>query len=180
MMLIHAEPPFERIVIYHSDPSSKEYNDIDAEYIDYIPEVDFWDEDVKNLFILEDINFKRLKRDQKDLVDRYYGCFSTHHNISVWSTFQRAFSCPAEIRDMSNIMLLWKSKNLNSLSQLSSRLGIEAEDLKYIFHNIRSIFHQQYYISLLLYNYCVMMHHHQQYILIYDLLVYLLILHLYK
>ena len=136
MMLIHAEPPFERIVIYHSDPSSKEYNDIDAEYIDYIPEVDFWDEDVKNLFILEDINFKRLKRDQKDLVDRYYGCFSTHHNISVWSTFQRAFSCPAEIRDMSNIMLLWKSKNLNSLSQLSSRLGIEAEDLKYIFKNI--------------------------------------------
>ena len=33
MMLIHADPPFERIVIYHSDPSSKEYNDIDAEYI---------------------------------------------------------------------------------------------------------------------------------------------------
>ena len=137
LMLVHAEPIFERIVIYHSDPTSKEYTDIDAEYIcDEIPEIDFWDENVKNLFILEDINFKRLKRDQRDLIDRYYGCFSTHHNISVWATFQRAFSCPPEIRDMSNIMLLWKTKNVNALSLLSSRLGIEADDLKYIFKNI--------------------------------------------
>ena len=68
MMLIHAEPPFERIVIYHSDPSSKEYNDIDAEYIDYIPEVDFWDEDIKHLFILEDINFQRLNEIKKILL----------------------------------------------------------------------------------------------------------------
>ena len=136
-LLLHASPHFERIVIFHSDPTSKEYTDIDAEYIyDEIPEVDFFDENVKNLFILEDINFKRLKRDQKDLIDRYYGCFSTHHSISVWATFQRAFSCPPEIRDMSNIMLLWKTKNLNALSQLSSRLGIEADDLKYIFKNI--------------------------------------------
>ena len=135
-MLYHANPPYERIVIFHSDPTSKEYNDIEAEYVDEIPEVEFFDETVKNLFILEDINFKRLKRDQKDLIDRYYGCFSTHHNISVWATFQRAFSCPPEIRDMSNIMLLWRTKNLNALSQLSSRLGIEADDLKYIFKNI--------------------------------------------
>ena len=41
LMLVHTEPPFEGIVIYHSEPSSKEYSEIDAEYIDYIPEVDF-------------------------------------------------------------------------------------------------------------------------------------------
>ena len=135
-ILYNANPPYERIVIFHSDPTSKEYSDINAEYIDEIPEVDCFDENIKNLLILEDISFKRLQKSQKELVDRYYGCFSTHHNISIISTFQRAFSCPPEIRDMSNIMLLWKTKNLNALSQLSSRLGIEADDLKYIFKNI--------------------------------------------
>ena len=134
--LIHATPNFNRIVIYHNDPSSEEYNDVDAEYVTEIPEVDFWDKNLKNLFILEDINFKRLKRDQKELIDRYYGCFSTHHSISVWSTFQRAFSCPPEIRDMSNILFLWNSRNKRSLSDLSSTLGIDVDDLKYIFKNI--------------------------------------------
>jgi len=134
--LIHARPIFDRIVIYHVDPSSEEYGDVDAEYVQDIPEVDFFDKSLKNLFILEDINFNRLKQDQKDLVDRYYGSFSTHHSISVWSTFQRAFSCPPEIRDMSNIIFLWNSKNKRAMSDLSSRFGIDADDLKYIFKNI--------------------------------------------
>ena len=134
--LMHANPIFDRIVIYHNDPTSEEYNDVDAEYVSEIPEVDFWNKNMKNLFILEDINFKRLKRDQKDLIDRYYGCLSTHHSISVWATFQRAFSCPPEIRDMSNILLLWKNRNVRALSDLSTRLGIDADDLKYIFKNI--------------------------------------------
>ena len=77
-----------------------------------------------------------MKSTQKALVDCYYGCFSTHHSISVWSTFQRAFSCPPEIRDMSNILFLWKSRNTRSLSDLSSTLGIDVDDLKYIFKNI--------------------------------------------
>ncbi len=45
--------------------TSEEYNDLDAEYVDEIPEVDFFDRSMKNLFILEDINFRRLKRDQE-------------------------------------------------------------------------------------------------------------------
>ena len=137
-VLLRSFPPYERIIVFHADPTSEEYNDIDAEYIDYIPEVDYWDRTKKNLFILEDINFKRLKADQKMLVDRYYGSFSTHHSISVWSTFQRAFSCPPEIRDYCNILFLWNTRNVNSLSALSSRLGINADDLKYIFKNICS------------------------------------------
>jgi len=29
-----------------------------------------------------------MRRDELARVDRFYGCWSTHHNISVWSTFQ--------------------------------------------------------------------------------------------
>ena len=70
------------------------------------------------------------------MIDRFYGCWSTHHNISVWSTFQDPFGPPPSIRRMSNIIILWKNQDVNSLSILSSRLGIKTKDLRYIFDNI--------------------------------------------
>ena len=42
-VLLRSFPPYERIIVFHADPTSEEYNDIDAEYIDYIQEVDYWD-----------------------------------------------------------------------------------------------------------------------------------------
>ena len=87
-LAMHADPIFDRIVIFHNDGESEEYSDIDAEYVDEVPTIDFFDKNQKSLLIFEDINFKDMKRDQMALVDRYYGCWSTHHNISVWATFQ--------------------------------------------------------------------------------------------
>ena len=104
-LMMHSDPPFDRIVIYHNDPESEEYTDIDAEYISEVPTIDFFNKDEKSLLVFEDISFKDLKRDQLARADRYYGCWSTHHNISVWSTFQDPFSCPPRIRRLANIII---------------------------------------------------------------------------
>ena len=136
-MLLHKQPIYDRICIYHNDPSSKEYDEIEPlDHFDEIPTIDEFDENEKTLFILEDISFKDLNKSQKALIDRYFGCWSTHHNISVWATFQDPFSAPATIRRMSNIIIIWKNHDLNSLSHLSSRLGIKTKDLRYIFDHI--------------------------------------------
>ena len=37
---------------------------------------------------------------------------------------------------MSNIIFLWNSKNKRAMSDLSSRFGLDVDDLKYIFKNI--------------------------------------------
>ena len=134
-LLLHKQPIYDNIYIYHNDPSSKEYDEIEAIHLEEIPPIDEFDENEKNLFILEDISFKDLNKAQKALIDRYFGCWSTHH-ISVWATFQDPFSCPATIRRMSNIIILWKNHDLNALSHLSSRLGIKTKDLRYIFDHI--------------------------------------------
>ena len=135
-ILLNQEPSFERIFLLHNDESTKEYQSIDCEYIQELPPIEEIDPEVKNLIIIEDIDPKNIKRDQRSLLDRYFGCFSTHHNISIIMTAQDPFAIPAAIRRMCSHVILWKNHDLNSLTILSSRFNIKAKDLKYIFDHI--------------------------------------------
>ena len=40
-LMMHTDPPFDRIVIYHNDPESEEYSDVDVEYVEEVPTIDF-------------------------------------------------------------------------------------------------------------------------------------------
>ena len=106
-LMMRADPPFDRIVIFHNDGESEEYEAVDAEYVDEVPTIDFFDKTQKSLLVFEDINFKDMKRDQMALVDRYYGCWSTQYNISVWATAQDPFGIPPRIRRLASITILW-------------------------------------------------------------------------
>ena len=132
-LMMRADPPFDRIVIYHNDPESEEYDQVDEDYVSEVPSIDYFDKNEKSLLVFEDINFKDMKRDQMALVDRYYGCWSTHHNISVWSTFQDPFSCPPRIRRLANIVILWNNGDADSMTEPSRKLGLQAKYLRYIF-----------------------------------------------
>ena len=140
-LMMRADPPFDRIVIYHNDPESEEYDQVDVDYVSEVPSIDYFDKNEKSLLVFEDINFKDMKRDQMALIDRYYGCWSTHHNISVWSTFQDPFSCPPRIRRLAHIVFLWNNGDADSMAELSRKVGLQAKDLRYIFDNICTDFH---------------------------------------
>ena len=106
-----------------------------------------FNKDQKNLLVFEDINFKDMKRDQMALVDRYHGCWSTHHNISVWSTSQDPFGFPPRIRRLANIIILWNNGDADSMAELSRKVGLTSKDLKYIFDNICTDFHDSLIID---------------------------------
>ena len=135
-VLLHKQPPFERIIIFHNDPSTQEYQSIDAEYVEELLPIEEVDGNVKNLIIIEDVDYKNLNKNQRSLLDRYFGVFSTHHNISIILTCQDPFSCPPNIRRMCSHLVLWKNHDLNSMAILSSRFNIKTRDLKYIFDHI--------------------------------------------
>ena len=40
-LMMRVYPPFDRIVIYHNDPESEEYDQVDAEYVDEVPTIFF-------------------------------------------------------------------------------------------------------------------------------------------
>ena len=89
-ILYHKKPPFERILIFHNDNYSCEYQNVDAECIDELPDIDEIDSEIKNILIIEDIDYKNLPKQQGSLLDRYFGCFSTHHgffNIIAFKLF---------------------------------------------------------------------------------------------
>ena len=104
--------------------------------IDELPYIDEIDGDAKNLIIIEDVDYKNTKKDQKSLLDRYFGCFSTQHNISIILTAQDSFSIAATIRRMCSHVILWKNHDINSMNILTSRFGLKTQDLKYIFTSI--------------------------------------------
>jgi len=135
-ILLHKNPPFERKIIFHNYPSTKEYNNIDAKYVEELPNIDDIDAEIRNIIIIEDVDYRNLNKNQKSLLDRYFGVFSTHHNISIMITAQDAFSIPAPIRRMCSHLVLWRSHDLNALSILSNRFNIKTKDLKYIFDHV--------------------------------------------
>ena len=116
---------------------TKEYDDIDLEYLDnVIPTIDEFDTTKKNLLIIEDIDYKNMNRNTKSILDRHMGTNSTHKNISIRMTCQDSFSIPPSIRRMCSVLCLWKGHDLNALTIMSNRFGIKTKDLKYFFEKI--------------------------------------------
>ena len=61
------QPHYERIVVYSPlGEATNEYSDvIDCELIDYVPDFDFFDREVRNCFIVEDCDTKSLCKDKR-------------------------------------------------------------------------------------------------------------------
>ena len=108
-ILVNKHESFEKLIIFYNDPSTREYQNVDADYVEELPPIEDIDPETLNLLIIEDVDYKNLNRKQKSLLDRYFGVFSTHHNISIIITSQDAFSIPATIRRMCSHVLLWKN-----------------------------------------------------------------------
>ena len=103
--------------------------------VDEIPDIydeEYFKKTIKTLLIIEDLNYKICLKNKKNRWNRMYGTWSTHNNISVWSTFQTPFSSPPEIRQMCSCIVLWRIPDYNCMSILSSRFGVNAIRLRFI------------------------------------------------
>ena len=132
-IILHAKPEFERIIIVHYLGSmSEEYDDLNIEKFDNLPTVDdISTNQVKTLVILEDLNLNNMKNDES--LNRLFGVISTHMNTSIICTTQDCFQIPPIVRRCSNIWVIWKINDLNSLSQIANRVGLQPHNFKKIF-----------------------------------------------
>ena len=138
-IIVRAKPQFEEIFVIHADPNfTKEYDDLDVTMLDEIPPLEEWQGLVKTLVIIDDIDLTQLNKEQKKNLNRLFGNVSTHKNISVMLTSQDPFSVPPSVRRMSNLFILWKSKDLDSLSQIARKAGMTSEDMRGLFNTILS------------------------------------------
>jgi len=138
-IVLRQEPPFEVIHLLHCGGSnSKEWDDFNVNLLKEVPEP--YDEKIfnpakKTLLIIEDWNFKNEKAANKKKFDRILGYTSTHQNVSVITTAQGFFSIPHMFRLMSNIICVWKTKDMDSLETMRRRVDMKKEDWLHIFNN---------------------------------------------
>lgn len=139
-ILINQVPCFNRIIVFHLDPNTQEYSDIECELYTSIPDIqqliDGIDRSVRNCIILEDLPLKSLKPKERQSLDRMVGYVSSHKNTSILCTCQDAFNTPPSLRRMANILVLWKSPDMKSLKALTNQMNLPKEIIEYVFKAI--------------------------------------------
>lgn len=138
-LLLRAHPPFEEVVVIHCDSGyTKEYDDIgdNVEILSEIPSPEDWEGKVKTLVVLDDLEFKGMNKDQKRNLDRLFGYVSTHKNITCILCSQDPFNVPAIVRRCSNLWVLWKGVDLDSMAVCARKAGMKADEFKHIFDKI--------------------------------------------
>lgn len=134
-ILIRQNPPFERMVVVHCSPDyTKEYDDCDAQIVEEIPPREDFDCGKKTLVVLEDIDFKNLSKEQKHRLNRMYGNWSTHNSISIISTSQDFFELDPIVRRCTNLWVLWPGIDLNEMSQIARKVGLNTNKLTTLFN----------------------------------------------
>jgi hypothetical protein len=137
-ILIRADPPFQRLYVVHVDGGyTKEYEDVEAKILDKIPAPDdqILDGKKKTLIILEDLEYKFMSKQQLKSLDRLFGYVSTHKNVSVALLAQDAFNIPPCVRRMSNLWILGKTNDMDSLYMIARKCGMKPDRFKQIFEN---------------------------------------------
>lgn len=150
-ILIRAKPEFEEVVVVHIDSEyTKEYDDLgdNVEILNEIPAPEDWEGKVKTLVVLDDLEFKGMSKQQKRNLDRLFGFVSTHKNISVILCSQDAFNVPPIVRRCSNMYILWKSPDLDSMSNLARKANMKPDELKNIFDNLMPNFRDSLWIDM--------------------------------
>lgn len=139
-ILINQKPHYNRIIVFHLDPNTQEYSDINCELYTTIPDIqeliDGIDRNIRNVIILEDLPLKSLKPKERQSLDRMVGYVSSHKNTSILCTCQDPFNSPPSLRRMANILILWRQPDMRSLSSLTSQMNIPREVIEYVFKAI--------------------------------------------
>ncbi len=150
-LLMAAKPPYEEVICIHCDPDySTEYDDLGEACVllDKIPAPEEFEGRVKTMVILDDLEYKRMDRDQYRALSRLFGFVSTHKNISVCLTSQDYAEVPAICRRTCNLWVLWRATDTDEMNTLARRIGMKGESFKHIFDTLLPDFHDSLWVDL--------------------------------
>lgn len=130
-ILIRAKPYYKKVFVWHYDPNSKEYEDMDVEMLTKIPNPtdQQFSSKRKTCLIIDDQEFKYLSHEDLRKLDRLFGYTSTHKGLTIIVATQDFFNLPPVIRRMSDVFCIWKgSSDVESLYQIGRKMGISKKD----------------------------------------------------
>ena len=142
------EPRFEQIHIIHGLESSREYDSIEPTSIrTNIPHISDFTSDRRILLVFDDVEFSKLKR--QDLRNLVTICrVGSHCGISMIFVNQIFCAIPKAIRDNSNLFVVFKPTDLDSINTLGRRIGIDKKTIKHVFDKICPSWHDSLCVNL--------------------------------
>ena len=132
-LLARANPPFQRIVLYHYDCETKEWADCcdPKDTITELPEdpASFWNRDLKNLLIVDEVPFEGMPREERSRVDRMFNYVCSHYGVTVYLLQQNFVSIPVPVRRAADWWVLYRSVDAISIRDVSAKTGHDFADL---------------------------------------------------
>ena len=148
-IIIRAKPAFEQVFIIHCDPDgTNEYDDIGAIFLPNFPSPESWDSKGKKLVIIDDFDLKSLSKEQMKNLDRLHGYVSTHKSVSLLCCSQCPFNIPPIVRRCANLFILWKGRDLDSMSATARKSGMRSKEMRGIFDQLMPNFRDSLWIDL--------------------------------
>ena len=123
-IIMHMDPPFERICLLHIDKSTLEWDDCDVEKIDLDDiEHGFFNREISNCLILDEYDFEGCTRQQRGKLDRIFQYTASHYNLTVFCLQQNFCSIPVPIRRSADMWCIWKSCDNQVVRDISLKTG---------------------------------------------------------
>ena len=131
-LLARASPPFDRIVIWHYDTETLEFDDCEpSDVVTELPDdpASFWDRDQKNLIICDEIPWEQLGKTGCMKAGRLVQYVASHYNLTVYILHQSFVSIPTPIRRAAGWWVLWGSVDNVSVRDISAKTGHDFKQL---------------------------------------------------
>jgi hypothetical protein len=144
------KPKFLQVIIVHGDPETLEYADIEPTQIrSSIPEISELDRDVKKLLVFDDTGFSDLSKDDMRKISDLWRHGSTHRNTSIILGHQAFFRVPSIIRTCTNVFIVFKPRDLDSLARIGRRIGLRKETIVSLFQTELSAYRDCLTVNLI-------------------------------
>ena len=134
-IVAHKQPPYEHIVVYSPIPDTKEYTEkIDCEMINDINDVyGKFNPEERNLFLLDDLDMKSLKKNDQKILCNFLRFECTHHQIDIIMINQSVYDLLPVARKIADYTILFGVNDQEFMRSLARRFDVELDLFKYIF-----------------------------------------------
>ena len=144
------KPQFQNVYVVHGSTKTQEYDDIEpTDMFDDIPSYDEFDDSKKTLLIIDDLDYSAFTREQLKRLSELFRFGSTHHNISIILLHQVFVRVPKIARDCSNIFIIYRPVDLDSLDTVGRRIGLKKEQVRYIFKELMPHYRDSLCVNLI-------------------------------
>lgn len=141
---------FEKIYVLHCDEDSKDYANIEYEALEEVPDKDIFDDDLKKLLIIDDYEFKNMKKEDLKKLSTLFRYVSSHKNLSIIVNVQNFYDVPIICRRCANFFILFENNDKSYIQSIARKCMIPQNKLLYIMENYIKNFHDSIWIDLTL------------------------------